>query len=202
MPKGYYELITAPSEEPVTVAEAIAAGRIGGDVDEDLVTSLLLAAKEKVKQDTGRQLMPAIWYLYLDGFPPGREPIQITKLPITTAENLSVSYCAPDDEGVSSQVDDPFVVIATDTPARIYPPIDEMWPTVRAGFPNPVIVQFQAGYGGEEGDAAAVPAPLKQAIILLVSRWYESPDAVGGVPTEFQSRYDALISTYRVMEYA
>jgi len=52
-----------------------------------------------------------------------------------------------------------------------------------------VTIDYTAGYG----DAADVPADLKQAVLTLVAYWYENRDALTAPPLGF----DRLIAGYR-----
>jgi hypothetical protein len=52
-----------------------------------------------------------------------------------------------------------------------------------------VTIDYTAGYG----DADAVPADLKQAVLTLVAYWYENRDALTAPPLGF----DRLIAGYR-----
>jgi hypothetical protein len=59
-------------------------------------------------------------------------------------------------------------------------------------LPEPVddlSIDYTAGYG----DAADVPADLKQAVLTLVAYWYENRDALAAPPLGFER----LVSSYR-----
>jgi hypothetical protein len=58
---------------------------------------------------------------------------------------------------------------------------------------GPLIVRYRAGY-------ETIPAPIKQAILLLVGQWYSfrSNVAEDGAPAEIPMAVEALLSTYRV----
>ena len=51
-----------------------------------------------------------------------------------------------------------------------------------------ISIDYTAGYG----DAAAVPADLKQALLTLVAYWYENRDALTATPPNF----DRLLQSY------
>jgi uncharacterized phiE125 gp8 family phage protein len=51
-----------------------------------------------------------------------------------------------------------------------------------------ISIDYTAGYG----DAAGVPADLKQAVLTLVAYWYENRDALTATPPNF----DRLLQSY------
>ena len=77
-----------PDVEPVTLADAKAALRIDHSSEDDLISSLIRAAREEVEATTGLAMIDQDWRLVLDGIPPnrlvllrrgpiGREPLAI-----------------------------------------------------------------------------------------------------------------------------
>lgn len=62
-------LVTAPAVEPVSLAEAKLNMRVDIDDEDDLVLSDVVAGRERVELETGRQLITATWQLWLNGFP-------------------------------------------------------------------------------------------------------------------------------------
>jgi uncharacterized phiE125 gp8 family phage protein len=58
-------------------------------------------------------------------------------------------------------------------------------------------IDFIAGYGEAGGDT---PAPLRQAILMLVAHWYEHRSAaIGGAPEVVPTGVRALVAPYRRM---
>ncbi len=77
-------------------------------------------------------------------------------------------------------------------------------PTIR-GKPGDIRIRYWAGYGKRDpNDAskwiAAVPAPIKVSIMMLVAQWYETREAavVGQAPAAMPFAVDALLQPYRV----
>ena len=81
--------------------------------------------------------------------------------------------------------------------SRIAPAGSAAWPTYTRGTDGIVIV-YVAGYGDAASD---VPAPIVEAIKMLVAHWYENREAevVGVVPAEIKIGVDALLRPYRIM---
>lgn len=66
---GRLNLVTAPTAEPVTLADAKLHLRVNVSDDDALITDALIAGRERVELETGRQLITATWELWMDGFP-------------------------------------------------------------------------------------------------------------------------------------
>jgi len=59
-------------------------------------------------------------------------------------------------------------------PGRIRPKWGETWPSIRSQM-NAIAMTYTCGYGAT---AASVPAPIRQAMLLLIGHWYENREAV------------------------
>lgn len=89
----------------------------------------------------------------------------------------------------------------SDMRAEIVP--DTAWPTADAGV-DQVVVEFTAGYEGELDSATytpAVPAAIRQAILLLVGHWWRNRSAVemvsSGDLVSVPLAFDALVAPYK-----
>jgi uncharacterized phiE125 gp8 family phage protein len=180
-------VVAPPDEEPVSLEEAKAHLRVDHSADDDLITAMIVAAREVCEQEAGRAFITQTWQLSLERFPGSECPIEIPKPPLIGIE--SVTYI--DGEG-DDQVLDPSAYYAdtADDPGRLLPAFETSWPDARE-FPNSVRIEFEAGYGA----AAAVPARAKQAIKLLVSHWYEHREAVltGTISKEIEFSLQMLL---------
>jgi uncharacterized phiE125 gp8 family phage protein len=179
-------LVTPPSAEPVTLAEAKAHLKVTS-VDEDtLIASLITAARARAEWHTARALITQGWTLWLDAWPHDG----IVEIPLPPLQSVtSVTVHAPDD---TPRLLDPatYQVDLASAPARlvlrpnISPPTD-----LRAV--GAVEIAFTAGYG----DASAVPQAIKEAILELVADLYtHRGDEYGIAGLEAQ----ALLAPYRV----
>ena len=75
---------------------------------------------------------------------------------------------------------------------------DEEWPQTRR-IEDAVIVQFKAGYGDAGSD---VPKPILQAMLMLISHWYENREStvVGTIATQVPQAADMLLMPYRILK--
>jgi len=201
--------VTAPATEPITLAEANAQCKIDVPDENDLVDTLIIAAREYVEAFTHRALITQTWDLTLDGFPDqwstvARDHQQVGEgaiwLPAPpTASVTSITYV--DTQGVT-QTWSP-TLYTVDNPqgpkarrARIVPAYSQYYPVTRT-VPNAVTVRFVAGYGAT---AAAVPFSIKAAMKLLIGNWWlnrEAGQIIRGSADILPFGVDALLWPYK-----
>ena len=160
------KLVTVPSEEPVTLAEAKLHARTH-DADDTLVTRLIAAARKHVETFLQRALVTQTWDWFLDyGF--GGYVLEIPRPPLQSV--TSIKYL--DDPGVLQTLDaSKYSVfgIGHEEAGRVSPAYDQVWPTVLCQ-PEAVQIRFVAGYGA----AAAVPEDVKAAMFLIIGHLYKN----------------------------
>lgn len=186
-------LVSPPAIEPISLSEAKAQLRVEAPDEDQLIQSLISAARQHLDGRAGllgRALITQTWDLGLDGFPSLIEvplpPLQ-SVMSITYVDSGGESHGLPESE---------YQVDAGSEPARVMAASGRSWPSTRTQL-NAVTVRFVAGYGDNPAD---VPQPLRQAILLLTTHWYEQrgivsiKDSVHPIGTTF----DALITNYRM----
>lgn len=178
----------APDEEPVTLAEAKANSRVDTDDEDSLFSAWIATARELIEKRLGRQFVTAEFTLSLDRFPCARGGlIELPAGPLQTIDEIRYV----DGDGDEQTLDDALYEFdAVTQPGRLLPVDGESWPDTAAKLAA-VEIDFTAGYG----DAAAVPARIKQAILLLVNHWYENRGAVGRIGEAIAFSVDALIGS-------
>ena len=87
-------------------------------------------------------------------------------------------------------------LIATRKPAYLLPAADESWP---GDVAHKLAVTLTVGHTGAEDDP--FPAPLVQAILLLVSHWFENQEAVvvGTSAVELPLGVESLVHQFRTV---
>lgn len=188
-------LVTGPTEEPLSVDEA--REHLRSDPDDDTYVALLVSAvREVFEMETGRQLMTATWRLKLDAFPKGREPIELPRAPLQSV--TSVTYL--DTDGVTQTWSDTEYTVdapAGDTPlpGRVYPSLDENYPTVTGHVPDAVTIEYVAGYESR----AVVPDGIKATLLLMIGDLYENREGqvTGSIITQ-NPTMKRLLHRYRV----
>jgi len=184
------EQSTAPTIEPVTLAETKNFCRIDENRDDALVDGLIEAARVYVETKTGRQLIDATWKLYLPDFP------SIIRLPRPPLDSItSITYV--DSDGVTQT--ESATIYTADTksePAIVHEAYGQSWSTHRGDEDDSVIITYKAGYGSAVTD---VPKALRIGVMMLVNHWYDNRQVVvTGSSNRATEAVDALLSLYTV----
>jgi uncharacterized phiE125 gp8 family phage protein len=192
-------LITAPTFEPVTLAEVKAHLRVSTAEEDGLLAGYLLGARQFAEGHTRRRFATQTLDYTIDW----RWPylacedyyVQRIELPVNPVQSVtSVTYVdtggSPQTLALTSQ----YLTKFDETVSYIYPAYGVVWPDVRYQ-PNAITVRFVAGW-----TQATFPNDLRQAILTLVAHWYENREsvAVGNIVTETPFATEAMLSGYRV----
>lgn len=205
--------VTPPAAEPVSVADAKAHLRLDTDDEAGLLALLIAGAREVAETVTERALVTQTWRMSLDswcerdgwreraepclaplaGRVSGRIAIELPKPPL-----VSVASVTTYGEAGVGAVWEPaaYFVDRAGAPGRIVRLRGAPWPV--PGRPaGGIEIVFTAGYGGPE----AVPAALRQAILLLVAHWFENrepaPPRTIGAP--IPASVYGLLAPFRVL---
>lgn len=183
-------MTSGPAVEPVTAAEAKAHLRIDGTAEDVLIGSLILTSRLHIETALGLALITQSWRLLLDDWP--EDSVEFPLRPVQTVTAVRVR--AADGTAMTLDADD-YLVDAVSAPPRL----------VRNGaaWPAPgkaalgVEIEFAAGYGTV---ASAVPAPIRQALLMLVAHWYEhrDPIEIGSAETAVPLGVSELLMPYRI----
>jgi len=159
-------IITPPTEEPITLTQVKVQVRVDDAASDDLLTSLIAAARQHVEARTGRGLITQTRVLRLGDFP---EQIVLREGLLQAIS--SVTYV--DVDGVVQTLDETaFQVDPYSDPPRIMAAYASIWPTTRCQ-PNAVTVTYVCGYA----DAASVPNDIKAALLMIVADLFANREA-------------------------
>jgi uncharacterized phiE125 gp8 family phage protein len=189
------KLITPPAVEPILAADIYTKlGVKSGDIDSDDLAALITTARVFAEEYTGRALISQTWEMALDAFPVAE--IELLKPPISSV--TSVKYL---DSAAVEQTMDAADYSLDDYGLRnwLLPAYDEAWPdTLDAA--NAVKIRYVAGYGAS---GASVPAPIVQAMVLIVSQSYRAQPGLetGLYPAMVPNAAKELLNNYRLYEF-
>lgn len=192
----HMELKTPPAAHPVTLEDAKSHLRVDGGDEDAYIADLIAKATRAAEQHCDRAFVAQTWVVSLDAFPSLGKMIALPMPPLMSVK--SVTYI--DTDGAEQTLAPANYQASKRSPAVIAPAPGKSWPTTQAGRLDAVGIEIEVGYG----DAAAVPAPIHHAILLLVAHWYENrePVNVGNIINNMPFTVDALLAPYRVWSLA
>ncbi len=186
-------LVTAPTAEPVSLAEAKAHLRVTLSADDALIATYLMAARAAAENYTRRALALQTFDQTFDyGYPcthDGRQRLVLLRSPLVSV--TSVTYV--DTAGVTQTLNpSQYLVDTVGIEGRIEAAYGVTWPAVRDQMAA-ITVRFVAGY-------AQIPEPVRAAILLTLGHLYEHREdvVIGPSANELPRGAEALLFPYRV----
>ena len=180
-----YQLITAPTFEPLSVSDVKLHLREDDTSQDVLIGLLITAVRQYCEQRTARSLVTQQWALVMDSFPqmgtlnysmwgkphglPGNA-LLIEKGPVQSIDSITyIDY----NSATQTMPSTDYVADLTGPLVRVTPRFGKIWPITLPQI-NAATVNFTAGYGV----AAAVPEGLKAWIKLRIGALYENREEV------------------------
>lgn len=186
------KLITAPTVEPVTLAQAKQHLGVIVANDDAMILRHIVAARRHAEQYTGRRLCTQTWEYTRDEFPCGA--MELPYPPVASVTSLKYIDANGAEQTLSPSL---YQVDTVAEPARIAPAYGESWPDARCQF-NAVTVRFVCGYGL----TAAVPEDIACAMLLIVGHLFEHREDVSDMQVfQVPRAADALLNFYRIMRF-
>jgi uncharacterized phiE125 gp8 family phage protein len=179
------ELVTAPTLEIVTLAEAKDHLFVLNEDYDAYIQTLLAAAQEWVGVRLRQSLVTTTWRQRLDCWP-ACGVIELYRPPLASVTSVKYYNDAGTEVTWSSAN---YTVDTTSMPGRILRGYGVTWPTLRyEGVASPITIEYVAG----RATVAEVPAVVKHALKLLVGHWFKqreevSATSVNQVPVAVES---------------
>ncbi len=184
-------LITPPAAAAISLATVKRRLHIDHNADDDELTGIIAACVAFLDGShglLGRCLINQTWEERFERWPCG--PLELALSPVGPV--TSVQYIDP--AGVEQTIPLPDLDIASNGDTTIIAPLTA-WPAVDQRRAFPIRVRYVAGYGAAE---AAIPATIREAIMLHVGSLYERRDALSVAAVSITPLgYDDLISGHR-----
>ncbi|RDJ22997.1 hypothetical protein DWF00_06435 [Bosea caraganae] len=180
--------LTPPVSEPVSLTDAKLFLRLDAGDEDELLGTLITASRLMVEAASGRMLIDQTWRIVLDRWPESGE-IRLPFAPVNAIAAARVYDVLGSAQPVAAGA--LALDIASDPPMiRVAGEVPELGRERGA-----IEIDVVAGYGAT---AAAVPAPLRQAVLRLATRWFEQRgDVVGRDAAALPGEILALVAPYR-----
>lgn len=189
-------LVTAPSVEPLTLTEAKLYLRVDQSTEDNLISGMVVAARQWVETYTRRALVTQTWDFRYEAFMDTRQPLILPKAPLQSV--TSITYL--DEDGVSQTLASSNYSVRTlsgATAGRGYIELndDVSLPSLYTDALAPVTVRAVCGYGA----AASVPDGVKMAIYLMLGDLYEQrQETMMSVSSKTKTTIERLLGPYRL----
>lgn len=197
----HLEKITDPAFPAVTLGRMQSNSRLPRGQDEDLLTELLISAEDYVERYLECTIGLAEWRLTLDSFPQHggwqthQRPLDwkanAILIPVWPVRSVTaLIYNASDGTPTTLPLNQIVQPIGND---RYHLRLKKgfSWPLTDCS-PNAIAITFNAGWPTQ----SAIPGTLTRAILMLVSHFYENPEAVitGSISKEVELGVQSMIA--------
>jgi uncharacterized phiE125 gp8 family phage protein len=164
---------------PVTIEQARFNSRIDCCDFDDQLNLDIAAATKWIQEQTEAALITSTWLWTFDRFPRKTKWLSLPMWPVQSI--VKIEYRNESD--VWTEIESAKIVLRKNNGrARVALKGWEAWPFAKF-TPDAVRVEFVAGFGDESTD---VPHIWQRAILLLVTHWFENPQAAQ-TGTEFRT---------------
>jgi uncharacterized phiE125 gp8 family phage protein len=157
------QLVTAPTEDPITVAEAKDHLNIRGNSRDTYINGLISAVTKAVETYLHRALITQSWKVFYDRF---HDHMKIPFGSLQTVTGITYYDLNGNAQTFSNSL---YWVVKETDPACIIRKYEVTFPETQYGRPNAVEIAFTCGYGS----ASAVPEPIKHAMKLMLTNYFE-----------------------------
>lgn len=189
-----HKIITPATAQVLTLAEAKKHLQIDASFTDDdaLINAIIAAVRKHTEEYLGRFLLPTVVEQYYDGWNDHINERRFGGLvlfftPVSAVASVKYFDVAGVEQTLAT---DQYNIDTAREPSLIRAAWNVTLPSLR-GYYNDVTVRYTAGYA----NAASVPEPIKQAMLLMITGYYEHrDDTVKRMPTS--SEY--LLRNYRV----
>lgn len=188
--KHFPRRTVAPTVEPLTLAQLKDHLRVDGTESDDYLTTLISVVRQQAEDRTERTLMPSTWTLRLPAFPSDYGgTIELQRPPLVAVSSVQYIDAAGDLQLLDAGA---YWVDTFGEPGSLVP-LSGSWPAT-AEHPSAVTIVYTAGYA----NAAAVPAPIKQWMLLAAGDLFEMRQRSSEKPALAQDFADGLLAPYRM----
>lgn len=182
-------LTAPPAVEPISLAEAKAHLRVDGSAEDTLIGGLIPTSRLHVETALGLALITQGWSWRIDAWPD-----VLIDLPLRPVQAVSAVRVTAHDGSIAMIEPGRYLLDGDGLPPRLIPTGPLPAPGVPAGG---IEIAFTAGFGNA---AASVPAPIRQALLILIAHWFDNrePVRIGTLVAKLPDMVSELLAPYRV----
>lgn len=187
-------VVTPPTFEPVTLAEAKAHFRIEHNLDDAFIAVCVQAAREHAEEHCWRGIPTQTLEYILPAFP-CEDYITLPRGGLASV--TSVKYLRDTDGAQQTWNASNYMVDSVAVPGKVRLAYGISWPSARDQY-NAVAIQYVVGW-----DAASTPAPIKAAILILAAQMYEyrTVEVLGTIVSKVGFTFNNLLDKYRINRF-
>lgn len=184
-------LTSAPEIEPVSLAEAKAHLRLDTATEDAVVASLITTSRLHIETALGLALVDQTWSIFADRLS-HRAPLDLPIHPVRAV--LAVRTHHRDAAIITHPLSHMTLDANPLRPRLLWDPPPIVPSPLRTM--NGYEISVRAGFGPHAGD---VPAPIRQALLMLVAHWFEHRDPVeiGAAKTQIPTRVSDLLAPWK-----
>lgn len=174
------------SEGPdlISVEEVKTYLRVDGIEEDQVVSNLIDAAIDFCENKTKRALKSRTYDYFIDSL---KQEVVLPKPPLSLFTSITLKSKSGQETILES---DKYYVDTNGEPCKVF--IYEI-PSYDPVPSSSVVMRFNAGY-----TSVTLPKTIYQAILLLVSHWYENRNPVGSTDKQLEFTIDALLNQHKI----
>lgn len=187
-------LVTAPTAEPVSIAEAKQYLRVTSTIEDDRIADLIASAREDLDGNAGwlgRAIMPQTWDFTLDHLPPRhltpmyqtRRSALAIEIPLPPLQSVTAVTYLDQDAATQTLSTEVYAAVTKTEPGEIVLLQGQSWP-LTAQQPDAVTIRFVAGY-------TKVPQKIRNIIFSIVAWRFENREG-GDLPQSIMDQCSSL----------
>jgi uncharacterized phiE125 gp8 family phage protein len=180
-------LLSGPAIEPLSLQEAKNWLRIDTNLEDTLVQALVTSARVVIEAHAGVQMITQSWRIVMDRWPQAW-PMPLPLRPLISVEAVRII----DDIGAAESLPSTEYILDL---AGMHPRLHFSIQPPPPGRPLAGIeIDVISGFGPAAMD---VPEPLRQAVRVLLARWYENRGDAADDAQAIPKSVAALVSAWR-----
>jgi uncharacterized phiE125 gp8 family phage protein len=197
-------ITTAPIVEPISLAEVKTHLRIDTTDEDGFLQALIFTSRLHVEVALNLALISQNWSCFFDAWPQSLTSLEAhsalaanasaLRFPLGPVKSVDAIRVYADDGTFVAVPVNGFAIDLYSRPARIARRVNTNLPTPGRAL-NGVEFAITAGFGAVPAD---VPAPIRQALLLLVAHWYEhrDPGEIGTDAAKVPATVSALLAPW------